>query len=433
MRVWKGSTALIGLQVLVVLALTAGVALGDNKGGTLKKRSHPVLWSGAVDGQAPPSGEVPECQAVSCDRFDLTLDLPNGVWDHKPGGLQVAIRWTAAVDPNDAALTDNLLLYVYRDGTLVAASAGIISTAQSMLIPSASDGLYSIYVAFDPTSPSPVVEYEGLAEVEHGPKAKPLRRLLPDLASRPQRNVTFDTPPPIFFEQNPIPGESCHPSEKEEEEAQTCLRFDQVLANVGEGPLQLRFVLPHDPSSTERDVLQRVFWSDDPAHFDQLQAGEWEFHPTHDHVHFTSFAVSNLWSSNELGEQLGPEPVTSGRKVSFCVVDVEIDAWADKGDGPRTYNAPDCLFPTESDEDNDYLVQGITAGWADVYEWYLPDQYIEVTGLTDGLYLLETIVDPDETILEANESNNCGSVLIQLSGMGTDSPSAELLGKGPPC
>ena len=48
------------------------------------------------------------------------------------------------------------------------------------------------------------------------------------------------------------------------------------------------------------------------------------------------------------------------------MVDVEIDAWAEKGDGPRTYNAPDCLFPTESDEDNDYLVQGITAGWADV-------------------------------------------------------------------
>lgn len=114
-------------------------------------------------------------------------------------------------------------------------------------------------------------------------------------------------------------------------------------------------------------------------------------------------------------------------------MDVEIDAWAEKGDGPRTYNAPDCLFPTESDEDNDYLVQDITAGWADVYEWYLPDQYIEVTGLSDGFYLLETIVDPDDAILEANESNNCASVLIQLSGMETDSPSAELLGKGPPC
>jgi len=57
----------------------------------------------------------------------------------------------------------------------------------------------------------------------------------------------------------------------------------------------------------------------------------------------------------------------------------------------------------------------------------------DVEGDAETRALLETIVDPDETILEANESNNCGSVLIQLSGMGTDSPSAELLGKGPPC
>jgi hypothetical protein len=46
----------------------------------------------------------------------------------------------------------------------------------------------------------------------------------------------------------------------------------------------------------------------------------------------------------------------------------EIDNWTGKGDGPRTYNAPDCLFPQESDATNDYLIQGITRGWADVYE-----------------------------------------------------------------
>jgi hypothetical protein len=33
---------------------------------------------------------------------------------------------------------------------------------------------------------------------------------------------------------------------------------------------------------------------------------------------------------------------------------------------------------------NDYLIQGITPGWADVYDWYLPDQFIEVSGVPDG-------------------------------------------------
>ena len=82
--------------------------------------------------------------------------------------------------------------------------------------------------------------------------------------------------------------------------------------------------------------------------------------------------------------------------------------------------------------ENDYLVQGITAGWADVYDWYLPDQYIEVTGVPDGVYILDTIADPDNTILEANESNNCGSVYVRLSNVAT-SPTAELLGPGPRC
>ena len=55
---------------------------------------------------------------------------------------------------------------------------------------------------------------------------------------------------------------------------------------------------------------------------------------------------------------------------------------------------------------NDYFVQGITGGWADVYDWYLPDQYVEVTNVADGYDILETSVDPDATLLEADETNN---------------------------
>jgi hypothetical protein len=71
-------------------------------------------------------------------------------------------------------------------------------------------------------------------------------------------------------------------------------------------------------------------------------------------------------------------------------------------------------------------------GWADVYDWYLLDQYIEVSGVPDGTYILETIADPDNTILEANESNKCGSAYVRLSNVAS-SPTAELLGPGPSC
>jgi hypothetical protein len=320
-----------------------------------------------------------------------------------------------------------------------------------VLIPNAANGRYTVYVAFDQDSASPSIPYEALAEVEYAANLHPLRPLLPDLVARPQRNVTFDRTTFDFFEPPPAPGENCFPSEKAEEGAQTCLRFDQVFANVGEGSMEMRFVIPHDPNSPSHDIFQRVFRSD--GGFEERFAGEWEFHPAHQHYHFLGFGLSKLWRADAAGNHLdslpirtrrhelrgkqhnqAPDlPIRTGRKVSFCLADTTIDSWLQKGDGPRTYFAPDCLFPAFSDANNDYLIQGITAGWADTYDWYLPDQYIEVTGVPNGYYILETTVDPDNSLLESDETNNCGSVLIRLSRMGTASPKAELIRNGPPC
>jgi hypothetical protein len=62
--------------------------------------------------------------------------------------------------------------------------------------------------------------------------------------------------------------------------------------------------------------------------------------------------------------------------------------------------------------DFNYIIQGVTPGWDDIYQWYLPRQYIDVDGLTSGDYVLETIADPDSKLVESNENNNCGTVLI---------------------
>lgn len=416
-------TVSAALGLVLIVSLRPAVA-ADPSSGELKNVPKPVGWSGSVSRIAAGSGGVPECTSTPCDRFDLIVDLPGGVWEDKPGGVEVSIRWSS--------FGDNLRLYVYRDRALVARSDGVIATAQSVLIPRAPNGAYAIYVAFDADSVRDVIYYEALAEVERPPSPFPLRPLLPDLVVRPQRNVTFDTPIIDFFEPLPPPGESCFPSEATEEDAETCLRFDQVFANVGEGPLEMRFAIPRDPGSPARTIRQRIYWSDGPAHFEERLAGTWEFHPYHGHHHYTGFGVSRLWATDGAGARAGGTPLRTARKVSFCIVDIEIDAWREKGNGPRTYQAPDCLFPIESDAENDYLVQGVTPGWADVYDWFLPDQYIEVTGVPDGVYLVETIADPDNTILEGDESNNCGAVYVLLSDTAS-SPAAELLGPGPTC
>src|SRR5437762_1170607 len=131
---------------VIAFCATSLAAVAGN--GTLKNTAHSVTWSGSVGPDDVGSGDIPECANTPCERFDLTVDLPGGVWNQKPGGVQVAIRWGGQA-------FDNLRLYVYRGGTRIAAGEGIISVAQSLLIPMAADGLYRIYVARDPDSPLP--------------------------------------------------------------------------------------------------------------------------------------------------------------------------------------------------------------------------------------------------------------------------------------
>ena len=419
------------------ILVAAAVAMGATSSGTLRNTSQPLLWSGSVGPEDAGTAGVPECMTRECERFDLFVNLPGGAWNNKPGGIEVAIRWVSRT------LGDNLFLYIYRNGVLVAKSDGIISTAQSVLLPPG-EGLYTIYVARDPASPNASVPYDGLAEVEYEPNVRPLRKLLPDIVPLLQRNLGFD-PGGIFFDDISATYPSCYASEVAEENGKLCLRFDQIFANIGEGPMELRFAVPKDPASMARNAFQRIRRSDG-TYTDRL-AGEWEYHPVHDHYHFKSFGLSRLWKLDAKGKIVGKDPVRtkkfkhgttavltrSGKKVSFCMADIEIDLWGRKGNGPRTYNAPDCLFFSESDALNNYLVQGITQGWADVYDWYLPDQYIDVYGVTDGTYLLETLGDPDGLLEEVTRSNNCTTGIIRLSAMLSGAPKAEMLGPGPAC
>jgi hypothetical protein len=421
--------------LLLLLGVPAPAAFGA--AATLNQPAQPVLWSNTVTSGGGPTGAVAEC-APGCDQFDVTVALPPGVWNQKPGSLQIAIRWSGRT------LGDNLRLYVYREGALIARSDGIIAIAQSVMIPNAPDGLYQVYVAYDPDSPTATVAYDGLAEVEYAVNPQPARRLLPDLEVRPHQNLSFD-PSGIFFDTISPAYPSCYQSEVDEEGARLCLRFDQIFANVGEGPMELHFAVPTGETPPTSPVFQRIHRSDGSA--EDLLAGAVEFHAAHGHYHFTSFGLTRLWSVDGSGTKIGSHPVRErdfarriggqvardGRKVSFCLADITIDFWGQKGDGARTFNAPDCLFPAASDGTSDFFVQGITNGWADVYDWYLPDQYIDVNGLAEGLYLLESVADPDGLMVEANDANNCGSVLLRLSNMTAPIPTVERLGVGPSC
>jgi hypothetical protein len=434
------------LCVLVAGLLSSGNTVGAKKqdpdsSGVLRNRIQPLLWEGRVGPEdAPTGGEPAECAAVPCDHFRLRIDLPRGTFNdpNRPGGVQVALRWFGNPGghtlppgvPGCCGEFDTLHLWVYRDGALVAASPGIIAVSQSAFLPEPDNGWYDVWIAYDPTyNVAPAVEYEALAEVEFRPRVHPAKRLLPDLTFHGTERITFDTPSFPIFEPDPPAGSSCFISETVEDGAVTCLRFDQIIANVGQGPIEIAFNTPTGATPDESvpfPVAQRVYNSD--GTYIDRPGGTVNYHGVHGHYHYSSFANAVLWRSDRRGTKLGDAPVGDAHKVSFCMADIRIDRWAKKGDGPRKYYAPDCLFPFASDGVTDEFRQGINYGWADVYDWYIPDQYIEVSSVANGYYRLEFCADPFNEIEEEDETNNCIVNHIRLSGMEGPGKRVEVLG-----
>jgi hypothetical protein len=83
--------------------------------------------------------------------------------------------------------------------------------------------------------------------------------------------------------------------------------------------------------------------------------------------------------------------------VSFCLEDVvrwSLDA--------RRRPVYECDF------------QGIQAGWADVYDRGLPGQWIDVTDVPSGSYVLEVEVNPEHVLPEADYTNNVARVAVDL-------------------
>jgi hypothetical protein len=379
--------------------------------GTLSDPSAQVRWKGSSDWPLTPG--LPEaCLVAACDTFTLKLALPAGSVT-APAGVEVGIKWS------DELL--DLDLYVYGpSGRVVAKSNGFFaSTGESVRLTAPPNGTYRVVVAPAYTA-GEKMEYEGLAEVEPGVARQPVRELLPDLVALPPRNATFSTAQYLTDLGLPTNSlSSCYPEERLEQSARRCLRFDQVIANLGDGPFELRYRL--DRALTEPDLLQRIYSSDGSVR--ERKADTYVFHPAHAHFHYKNFAQSRLWAADAQGHKLGDKPVRTGRKNGFCMIDVEDEWFGRKGDDPRTYYFPRCNLPTSGSGADQSMINGISVGWADVYNWYLADQFIEVTGVPDGYYIVETAADAAHTIEESNEDNNVASRLLLLKGN-----TAQLLG-----
>ena len=144
---------------------------------------------------------------------------------------------------------------------------------------------------------------------------------------------------------------------------------------------------------------------------------EYEYSTCHMHYHFRNYADYTL---------LNPDGSTAahGHKQSFCVEDLEQVNTTD----PTVRQTPffgNCGFAGGQ--------QGISRGWADDYYPNLPCQWIDVTDVAPGNYMLQVVLNGMHTIPELDYSNNTVSVPITVpADYTTGDPTADCVyGMGP--
>jgi hypothetical protein len=182
------------------------------------------------------------------------------------------------------------------------------------------------------------------------------------------------------------------------ESGRKLLRLSNGTANVGKGKFHIFGGL--DNGDGTQQIIQRVF-RDDGTSYDRL-AGQFVYHPTHSHIHVEGWAAYRL---REIlpGDGVG-DIVAAGEKTSFCILDLGIYDSSLPG-----------FSPAGEYRSCSSTVQGLSIGWIDVYSSGLDGQSIDITGLPDGDYWLESVVDPDDVFLEEDETNNTARIRVTIS------------------
>jgi hypothetical protein len=242
---------------------------------------------------------------------------------------------------------------------------------------------------------------DGITAVEDGPVPRRARALLAALGlsallALPGRPAGAAMGDPLYPNLKPLPASHVV---LQSYGGRYHLRFSTVSWNAGAGPLELRAGgLVSTADGLRQKVLQRVYLQ---GHgYTDHQAGFVVYHPEHDHFHFENYAAYQLLNAAPPHQPATPP----GAKTTFCVMDTTRVT--------RLPGAPKRAAYTTCGSQ----VQGMTVGWGDEYDYLLPGQELDVTGVPNGDYLLRITVDPKNLLRETSDLDNVSDLRIRLAG-----------------
>ena len=180
------------------------------------------------------------------------------------------------------------------------------------------------------------------------------------------------------------------------------LRFNNTVWNAGPGRLEMEG--NPNPQGPGQPVYQNLYDKRGNQVGRDRVNSDFVYHPTHDHFHFADFASYRLLKQDKRG---GYQPAAKqqrfGDKTGFCIMDTK----------PINSPAQATYFACARE------VQGLSVGWADVYDYTLDDQWVALRGggLKDGEYALESTADPTNKLDEGGaDDNNAATTYFTVRG-----------------
>jgi Lysyl oxidase len=201
------------------------------------------------------------------------------------------------------------------------------------------------------------------------------------------------------------------------------LVFLSAVENAGRGPLLVSGRRP-TLGTAEMSASQLVRRADGSATTYPVRSRlRFVVSETHRHWHLLGFESYELRSPD--GQAIGRD-----HKTGFCLGDrYDVDARARiPGEPSEAVWTQEC---GRGQPKRLEIREGLSPGYGDDYVPLLEGQYIDVTGLSPGRYVLVHRVNPRRDLLESSYANNAASVLLELSRQAAGKPTVKILATCP--
>lgn len=177
------------------------------------------------------------------------------------------------------------------------------------------------------------------------------------------------------------------------------LRFTTNMTNEGAGPLEVRGTRSSTSEAHFRtqqaihDDMGGVRLIDSRALMEYAEDG-------HDHWHIQGVMLYQMWSDDGQTRR--------GTKVGFCFLDsARMFGYAP---AQPVYRESQC--GTRNSTSNR---MGLSRGYGDVYPWNFGYQWIDISTLAPGDYVVQARADEQNWYLESNEANNCAWARVRIT------------------